>query len=288
MQLLATTLLLTTLPNILSRPLTYPTTCKVFDDCPARSHCYKLSALPGLFSDPLEQLNVNVTDGMRCACNHFLAHKGPIPDINSPMADACLEDESYRGTTLIFILVVMVWQFYVVYKGVVIMWYLKKAKAFSMNASGITLMGSMLAPFFGTGVSASYALVLNRSDSEEYAIFDVLRPICFSIMSLLLIWATSTLSFMWLDILAKSNLSSDSKKYIPRIKRAHNFSVILTGIITVGGITQGRSDLAGAYQVLLCIYYTAAYKFGGSKLAKQVSVRVFWKTRIRAITKLTL
>jgi len=204
------------------------------------------------------------------------------------MADACLEDESYRGTTLIFILVVMVWQFYVVYKGVVIMWYLKKAKAFSMNASGITLMGSMLAPFFGTGVSASYALVLNRSDSEEYAIFDVLRPICFSIMSLLLIWATSTLSFMWLDILAKSNLSSDSKKYIPRIKRAHNFSVVVAAIKKNGGITQGRSDLAGAYQVLLCIYYTAAYKFGGSKLAKQVSVRVFWKTRIRAITKLTL
>jgi len=83
--------------SVLSRPLTYPDNCLVFDDCPARSHCYPLAKLPAPYNDEADPVNVNVTGDAgklkRCACNHFVSEKGDFPMIGSEMSEACHESQ---------------------------------------------------------------------------------------------------------------------------------------------------------------------------------------------------
>jgi len=44
-----------------ARPLEFPPDCKVFDDCPARTHCYPIEKLPSPYDDIENVVNANVT-----------------------------------------------------------------------------------------------------------------------------------------------------------------------------------------------------------------------------------
>jgi len=59
-------------------------------------------------------------------------------------------------------------------------------------------------------------------------------------------------------------------QWIPFIRKFHNGSILVTALVNAGGITLGRSDLAGAFDVTLCLYYTLAYKLGGKNLSIQL------------------
>lgn len=242
----------------IARPTSYPSECLVFDDCPPRSHCYPLNKLPSPYNDEADDVNSNVTgvEGkkLRCACNHFLSEKGEIPDVDADFAKECRESQSFRTFHTVCIIFVIAFQLFVVYRGLKIASYLKKAGALKFNAGGQTLFGATLAPFFGSFVSLAYLLVLVKEDRDEYTIFDALRPPAFACCAFFLIWGSATLSFMWLDILAKSKMNNDAKKWIPRIQKFHNGLIVVTGVVNFFGTGFGRNDLAGAFDVMAAMY----------------------------------
>jgi len=148
------------------------------------------------------------------------------------MVDACHETLGYNTVLTVGIVVVMVCQVLVVRRGLKVSYFLRKANALKFNASGQTLFGAIVAPFFGFFVSLSYFLVLIDVDDSEYSIFDNMRPICFALMAFFVIWETATLSFMWLDILAKSKMDATAKKVslcYELIKRSSPQTLLICG-----------------------------------------------------------